>query len=326
MKSPAFTILFAPILLATGGIGFCQTPPQTVDGLIAAAKAAAGTDWAGTFLRLCVPPPAATAAPPAGNRAAPARETWYAEPAKVADNFYFLGTRIHSSWALAGNQGIIIIEALFDYAAKDEILDGLKKLGLDSNKVKYVILSHAHGDHDGGAKMLQDTIPSVHLVYGTEDWDAIGKAPTHMGGKPRRDITGDDGMTIAVGDASLRIVTMPGHTPGTLSYLFEVRDHGKPMRVAYVGGTAIPFNATAEYYDRYIASSKKMAKAAADYGATALISNHTEFDDAVFKAHAADDRKSVEPNPFDVGAGAVSRYFAVVDDCATAAKIRATGK
>jgi len=32
-------------------------------------------------------------------------------------------------------------------------------------------------------------------------------------------------------------------------------------RIAYVGGTAIPFNANAEYYDRYIASSRKMAKA-----------------------------------------------------------------
>ena len=89
----------------------------------------------------------------------PARETWYAEPARVADNLYFIGTKIHSAWALSGNQGIIIIEALFDYAAKDEILGGLKKLGLDSNKVKYVILSHAHADHDGGAKMLQDALP-----------------------------------------------------------------------------------------------------------------------------------------------------------------------
>ena len=188
------------------------------------------------------------------------RETWYSEPAKVADNFYFLGTKIHSAWALVGSQGIIIIEALFDYAAKDEILGGLKKLGLDANKVKYVILSHAHGDHDGGAKLLQDAIPGVHLVYGAEDWDAIDNATTHMGGKPKRDVIGDDGMTISVGDASVRIVTTPGHTPGTLSYTFEVRDHGKPLRIAYVGGTAIPFNANAEFYDRYIASSKKMAK------------------------------------------------------------------
>jgi metallo-beta-lactamase class B len=328
VKSLASTTLHIAIFLTAAGITAAQTPAPTIDSYLTAAKAAAGTDWAGTFVRMCVPPPAGTGGPPpqGGIRTIPGRETWYAEPAKVADNFYFLGTKIHSAWALTGNQGIIVIEALFDYAAPDEILGGLKKLGLDSNKVKYVILSHAHGDHDGGAKLLQDSIPGVHLVYGAEDWDAIDKSPTHMGGKPKRDITGDDGMVISVGDASLRIVTMPGHTPGTLSYLFEIRDHGKPLRVAYVGGTAIPFNAGAQYYDRYFASSKKMAKAAADYGATALITNHTEFDNAYYKAHTAADRKAEEANPFDVGAGAVARYFEVVQDCTAAAKLRAAGQ
>jgi hypothetical protein len=37
-------------------------------------------------------------------------------------------------------------------------------------------------------------------------------------------------------------------------------------------------------------------------------------------------RKNGEANPFDVGADAVSRYFAVVNACATAARIRATSK
>jgi metallo-beta-lactamase class B len=309
-----------------------QTPPGTVDAYLSAAKAAAGTDWAGTFLRLCIP--AGQPAPGGrganagrgGERRTPARDIWYAEPAKVADNLYFLGTKIHSAWALTGSDGIIIIEALFDYAAKDEILDGMKRLGLDQSKVKYVLLSHAHADHDGGAKLLQNAIPGVHLVYGAEDWDAIDKVATHAGGKPKRDKVGDDGMTVSVGDASVRIVTMPGHTPGTLSYLFEVRDHGKPLRIAYVGGTAIPFNAGATYYDTYIASSRKMAKAAADYGATALLSNHSEFDDAYFKAHAAANRQPGEPNPFEVGTDGVSRYFAVVQSCVTAAKIRVGGQ
>jgi metallo-beta-lactamase class B len=227
---------------------------------------------------------------------------------------------------VVGSEGIIIIEALYDYAAKDEILDGMKKVGLDQSKVKYVILSHAHGDHDGGAKLLQDSIPGVHLIYGKEDWDAVDAAATHAGGKPKHDKIGDDGMIVSVGDASVRVVTMPGHTPGTLSYLFEVRDQGKPLRVAYVGGTAIPFNGNAAFYDTYIASSKKMAKAAADYGATALISNHSEFDDAYFKAHAAEDRKPGVANPFDVGTNGVARYFTTVQSCAEAAKLRAAGQ
>jgi metallo-beta-lactamase class B len=286
-------------------------------------------------MRLCIPPPAGPQA--AGTRGTgtagrgeprrpPAPGTWYAEPAKVADNLYFLGTKIHSAWAIVGSEGIIIIEALFDYAAKDEILDGMKKLGLAQNRVKYILLSHAHADHDGGAKLLQDAIPGAHLIYGAEDWEAIDKAANHAGGKPKRDKVGDDGMTVSVGDASVRIVTMPGHTPGTLSYLFEVRDHGKPLRIAYVGGTAIPFNASAAYYDTYLASSKKMAKAAADYGATALLSNHSEFDDAYLKAHTASSRQPSEANPFDVGADTVARYFTVVQSCAAAARLRAAGQ
>src|SRR5215469_6590161 len=322
------------LLIAAGACSlpiFAQTPSGTVDNYLSAAKAAAGTDWSGTFLRLCIPPgpPAGAgraAAARGGERRAPARETWYAEPAKVADNLYFLGTKVHSAWALTGSEGIIIFEALFDYAAKDEILDGMKRLGLDQSKVKYVLLSHAHADHDGGAKLLQDAIPGAHLIYGAEDWDSIDKAANHAGGKPKRDKVGDDGMTVSVGDASVRIVTMPGHTPGTLSYLFEVRDHGKPLRIAYVGGTAIPFNASAAYYDTYLASSKKMAKAAADYGATALLSNHSEFDDAYLKAHTAASRQPGEANPFEVGADAIARYFTVVQSCAAAAKLRATGQ
>jgi metallo-beta-lactamase class B len=326
--------LGAIVAIAAGiVIPSAQTPttpatPRTVEGLVSAAKAAAGTDWTGTLARLCIPPPAGPSRGRGGAAggaapATPPRERWHAEPAKVADNLYFLGTKVHHSWALAGNDGIILIEALYHYAVADEVAGGLKKLGLDMNKVKYAVMSHAHGDHDGGAAYLQDAIPGVRLVYGAADWDAIDKLTDRPGGKPKRDMVGTDGLKLAVGDASIQIVTMPGHTPGTLSYLFDIKDNGKPLRVAYVGGTAIPFDGNSAYYDQYIASTQKFAKAAADYGATVLLSNHTEFDNGYYKAHTAANRKSPEPNPFDVGQDGVARYFRVVENCATAAKLRA---
>jgi metallo-beta-lactamase class B len=324
-------------LAVTAGIIItqAQTTPTTVDGLVSAAKIAAGTDWPGTFTRLCIPPPASPAGGArgggargggagrgAGAPATPPRERWHAEPAKVGDNFYFIGEKDHSSWALVGSQGIIVIEALYHYAVADEVAGGLKKLGLDMNKVKYAVMSHAHGDHDGGAAYLQDAIPGVRLVYGAADWDAVDKSTDRPGGKPKHDMVGTDGMTLSVGDASMQILTMPGHTPGTLSYLFEFKDNGKPLRVVYVGGTAIPFDGTPAYYDTYLASSKKVANAAAAYGATVLLSNHTEFDNAYFKAHTAANRKPGESNPFEVGKDGVARYFTVVQDCVTAAKLR----
>ena len=332
MKLGAIGIAAALIVAAGMAITAAQETPASIDGLLSAAKVAAGTDWSGTFTRLCIAPPAGSArggGPARGTSAggtapsAPPRERWYAEPAKVADNLYFVGTKVHHSWALVGSDGIILIEALYHYAVADQVTGGFKKLGLDINKVKYAVMSHAHGDHDGGAAYLQDSIPGVRLVYGAADWDAIEKAADRPGGKPKRDMVATDGLKLSVGDASIQVVTMPGHTAGTLSYLFEVKDNGKPLRVAYVGGTAIPFNGTPAYYDQYIASSQKLAKAAAEYGATILLSNHTEFDNGYYKAHTAAHRTPGQSNPFDVGREGIARYFTVVQNCATAARLRA---
>ncbi len=311
------------VLMGVGTVNAQSPTPSSVDELVSQAKAAAGVDWTGTLSRLCIPPPPAGAR--AGGPAAgpPARSTWYAEPAKVADNLYFLGTKAHHSWALVGSDGIIVFEALFEYASADEIEEGFRTLGLDGSKVKFIVLSHAHGDHDGGARFLQDIFKNARMVYGAPDWDAVEKATNRPGGKPRRDLDGADGMKMSIGDTSVQIVTMPGHTAGTLSYLFEIKDRGRPLKVAYVGGTAIPFGADAAYYDQYIGSTRKMAQAAATFGATVLLSNHTEFDNGYYKAHTAANRKGADvANPFDVGAAGVARYFSVVENCASAAKLR----
>ena len=68
----------------------------------------------------------------------PDRANWYAPPFKVFDNFYWLGTRQHSSWALQTSAGIIIIDTNFAWATEPEIIEGLTKLGLNPRDIKYV--------------------------------------------------------------------------------------------------------------------------------------------------------------------------------------------
>jgi metallo-beta-lactamase class B len=87
------------------------------------ARAAAGQDHVALFNRICVDPAD-------GPRQAPPRERWHAEPVKVFDNLYFVGTREHGAWAVVGSEGLIVIDALYDYAVEDEVVGGLKKLGL----------------------------------------------------------------------------------------------------------------------------------------------------------------------------------------------------
>ena len=150
-------LIVAAIVLLTCTAAFAQTPAE-MDSHIAAAKSAAGLDFRGTFVNLCLPGAAPGGAgrggaprgggAPAAAPATPDRAGWYASPYKAFDNLYWLGTRQHSSWALRTSGGIILIDTNFSWAIEPEIVDGFTKLGLNLRDIKYVIISHAHGDHD----------------------------------------------------------------------------------------------------------------------------------------------------------------------------------
>ena len=319
-----------------------QAPTSEMDAHISAARAAAGLDYRATFVNLCFsganPGLANPAVARAGGRGAaggrgpaatPDRATWYASPYKVFDNFYWLGTRQHSSWALRTSDGLIIIDTNFAWATEPEIINGLTTLGLDPRQIKYVVISHAHGDHDQGAAELQKRF-SAKVVMGAPDWDSTLQRPaTAAGGVPTRDVVvGATGMKLTLGDTTIDIVPTPGHTPGTLSYVFPVKDQGRTLMVAYSGGTLTgAFGTTAARWDEYIESQKRIAKAAADAGATVLLSNHSEYDNAYTKARLVAAKREVgEDHPFVIGAAGVQRYFTVMTECATASKLRVGAK
>ena len=330
MRMPA---LVAAVLAAAISItAQSQAPaPATPDALVAAAKRAAGTDYQGTFVRICVAPEnlaaaagrggARGAAPPA--RVVPDRATWYARPYKVFDNLYFIGTKIHSAWALTTSDGIIVIDTLFDYAIESEMVEGLTALGLDPRTIKYVLISHAHGDHDQGAALLQSRY-GAKVVMGEADWDStLQRAATAPGGVPKRDvIVGPGGLKLKLGDTTVDIIATPGHTPGTLSYFFPVKDGGRTLTVAYAGGTAFNFPRLAENFARYRDTQRKMAEVAEAAGAIVLMTNHTEFDRAYDRVRIAQlPRATGEKHPYETDTPTVLRYFEMSANCAEAQRV-----
>jgi len=298
-----------------------QPAANAIDAHLAAAKAAAAFDFTGTLARICIAPQTAPG-PDVRPPPPPDRATWFTEPAKVFDNLYFVGTKIHSSWALTTGEGIILIDTLYDYASEEAIVGGLRKLGLDPAAVKYVIITHAHGDHVGGAKLMQERF-GARIVMGAPDWDSIEKSVNqYPNGKPRRDIVASDGGKVTLGDTSVTLALTPGHTPGTVSMFFEVKDNGRPLSVAYSGGTAFNFPNDVPHFDTYIASQRKMAELAAGRNATVVMSNHSEFDNAVTRIRLLAARKAGEPHPFELGREAVQRYFKVMEECAQVARLK----
>ncbi len=175
------------------------------------------------------------------------------EPFKVFDNLYYVGPCYVSVWLLTTPQGHI----LFDSAQEpfvDGVIANIQKFGINLRDIKYIILSHGHLDHVGGAARLQEAT-GARVVAVAEDWTMIealdGKTnrrdpkPNRM---PKRDMVVKDGDTLTLGNQSLRFHQLPGHTPGVLvTEGITVFDGGMPYKaVVPASGAGGPGLAGAE--------------------------------------------------------------------------------
>lgn len=303
-----------------GAHATARTQADEVERHVAAAQAAAGAHHGRLFEYLCAAPRPRPrpAGAQAARRAVPDVSEWHAEPAKIFDNLYFLGTQSLNSYAITTSGGIVVIDPLYDYNVEDEIVNGLRTLGLDPADITHVVVSHGHGDHYGGARYLQQTY-GASVLLSAPDWELMLRDSRGQP-KPDRDMVMTDGQELSVGDTRFTFTHTPGHTPGTISSLVPVRDGGRSHVAALWGGTAM--RPTREFYTEYAASARKFAEVAEAAGADVIISNHDIFDDAHRKIAALADRQTGEPHPYVLGPDATLDYLEVVQHCAMAGLAR----
>jgi glyoxylase-like metal-dependent hydrolase (beta-lactamase superfamily II) len=119
-------------------------------------------------------------------------------------------------------------------APKTSIVDLLAQLQLRPDQVKYVGISHYHGDHVGQAGSL----PNATLLIGKGDWDvltdpkssgSVNSAPLAnwiTGGGKVEPVVGDKDV---FGDGTVVMLNTPGHTPGHHSLLVRLKDMGNVL-------------------------------------------------------------------------------------------------
>ena len=119
------------------------------------------------------------------------------DPGGVFENLYFVGSAWVSAWAIRTSQGVILIDALNNADEARRLIDeGMRKVGLDPADIRFVIVTHAHGDHYGGLDYL---VPRYRpgVVMSEADWrQAEGRLEfdsPHWGRPPRFDAARDRG-------------------------------------------------------------------------------------------------------------------------------------
>jgi metallo-beta-lactamase class B len=248
-------------------------------------------------------------------------------PTQVFDNLYYVGTGGVASWALKTSDGIILIDALNNNDQAEKYIEqGLIQLGLDPKDIKYLIITHGHGDHYGGQEFL---VTKYHprVVMSDKEWTLLEKpkqdfSSPRWGEKPVRDMSVHNGDSISLGDTDLTIYLTPGHTPGTISLVFPVYDEGKKHVASLWGGTGLNYGPKLDRIQSYAESANYFKHVVKDSAVDVFMSNHPTRDGSAKKIAQLSQRVDDETHPFVIGQTQSQNAYDMLYHCTKAQALK----
>lgn len=251
------------------------------------------------------------------------------EPIQLFDDYYFVGHKLGGFHILKTSQGLVLFDAMDKYDADDEfLLPGLKKLGLEHEKILMLFLTHCHYDHYMGAdKVRQRT--GCDIALSAEDALVMVSSPDNYRGiddlrLPRITRLLRDGEDLTFGDHTVHAILAPGHTPGCMNYSFQVHDGGGPHRIIMMGGYGIfgpgrfrrgleyPHSAAyaAQQAFAFAGSCAKTWEYAKETGCDVYLNPHPHLCDMLKLAEQNKTRGKDDPNAFVIGLEGVRGWLA----------------
>lgn len=283
---------------------------DAVKAMIEKARKAGGPMWAEEVHFFCEAPRANSPADPP------------IEPTKIFDNVYVIGNQGTVVYVIATSEGLLMIDSLAANQVESQLLPGFQKLGLDPAKVKMIVMGHGHADHFGGSSYFQERYGSK-VYIAAADWNlmenppaAAKKGPPAANPLPKHDQVVAEGQPISLGDFRMTPVAIPGHTPGSMAYIFPVKDNGKTRMAALYGGTVLtPGIVSDEGLQTYLKSAAHFKVEARKAKVEVELQNHPLMDPIQTKLDRLKARKKGEPNPFVVGQANYQKFVDVIAAC-----------
>lgn len=280
---------------------------------VANAMKIAGTDLAAEAKAFCTPTGPqrpALARQAAGLAPEPDRPL---EPIRLFENLYYIGFSDVGAWAIPTSDGIILFDTLNSAdEARDMLVGGLKKVGLDPSQIKYVIIGHGHNDHTGGGAYLQSTY-KPRILMGAPDWAShvAGARP----GRPAmtRDMDVTDAQKVTLGDTTVTLALTPGHTPGTIAMLLPVKHQGRTHTALLLSGTQMPTRESLATFEHVFNDFAQKQNAE-----TALGSHPDILVNTLPRMEALARQYPTGPHPFLYGPPRFARYLDIVLECGRA--------
>lgn len=217
-------------------------------------------------------------------------------PFKIFDNLYYVGIDWVSSYLITTEDGLILIDALYrDYPA--HILQSVKDLGFDPMQIKYILCTHGHYDHCEGADTLKK-VTGARIGMTEADWQIaewkVKNDYANANTRLTRDWVIKDGDSLKLGSTVIKFYLTPGHTLGTMSLSFPVRDGNTTYNAFMLGGVGLNFEGVKQT-ESYLQSMDRIMKL---NNVQVSITNHPDPGKIFQRARKLQARQPGEPHPF----------------------------
>ncbi len=179
------------------------------------------------------------------------------EPFRIAGELYYVGNKDVSSHLIDTGKGLILLDTAFPQTTY-LLLESVRQLGFDPMDIQLIVHCHGHYDHFGGTRAIVE-LTGAKTALGKDDVFILTTRPElswapeygvdfHETFKVDRQLSDNDKITL--GNTTIDCVHIPGHTPGSMAYFFEISDKGKNFTVGINGGPGLN-TLTQEYLSAY---------------------------------------------------------------------------
>jgi metallo-beta-lactamase class B len=160
------------------------------------------------------------------------------QPFRIAGNLYYVGTYDLACYLITTAQGHILINTGLASSAS-QIKSNIETLGFKLSDLKILLTTQAHYDHMGAMAAIKK-MTGAKLMVDEKDADVVangGSTDYEMGkyGRSFEPVKADrllkNNDTVSLGGMQLVMFHHPGHTKGSCSFIFNVKDEQKSYRV-----------------------------------------------------------------------------------------------
>ncbi len=200
------------------------------------------------------------------------------QPFRIAGNLYYVGTYDLACYLITTSKGNILINTGLASSAT-QIKNNIKALGFKFSDTKILLNTQAHYDHMGamafiknktGAQlMLNEKDAAVAQDGGSSDYALGGETSSFKPVTPNRLLK--DGDTVTLGNMQLVMLHHPGHTKGSSSFLFTVKDEQQSYKVLIANMPTIVTDSSFSNFSTY-------PEIAGDYAYTLNAMKNISFD------------------------------------------------